>query len=165
MRDWQLGTIQLDFNMPERFGLEYRNSEGGVSTPVMIHRAVLGSLERFMGILIEHYGGAFPLWLSPMQISVIPVTQDHEAYASKIQKEISDAGYRTEQLPPAESLGFRIRAAQNEKIPYMIVVGDKEIQADKIAVRSRVKGDLGQKSVKEFIESLNTEMVAKGASN
>ncbi len=156
-RDWQLGTIQLDFNMPERFELEYKNSEGGVSRPVMIHRAVLGSLERFMGILIEHYAGAFPLWLSPVQVSLIPIAQAHEAYAKKIEQELTDAGFRVEFLAPTETLGSRIRAAQTEKIPYMIVIGDKEIQAEKVAVRSRVAGDLGQMSPVELVQKLQVE--------
>ncbi len=161
MRDWQLGTIQLDFNMPERFELEYRNAEGGSSRPVMIHRAVLGSLERFIGILIEHYGGAFPLWLSPVQMSIIPVSQPHEAYAEEILKRLKDAGFRTEILRPTETLGARIRKAQNEKVPYMIVVGDKEIQAKKIAVRSRSKGDLGQTTLSEFIQKASEEAKIK----
>src|SRR5262249_20182435 len=124
-RDWQLGTIQLDFNMPERFGLEYRNAEGGQSRPVMVHRAVLGSLERFIGILIEHYGGAFPLWLSPVQVSVIPVAQAHEAYAAEVTKALAESGLRVELQAPDQTLGARIRKAQNEKIPYMLIVGDK----------------------------------------
>jgi threonyl-tRNA synthetase len=157
MRDWQLGTIQLDFTMPERFELEYRNAEGGTSRPVMIHRAVLGSLERFIGILIEHYGGAFPLWLSPLQMSIIPVSQLHEAYAAEILKVLKDEGFRAEVQAPSETLGARIRRAQNEKVPYMIVVGDKEIQAQKIAVRSRSKGDLGQTTLSEFIQKAAEE--------
>ncbi len=156
-RDWQLGTIQLDFNMPERFELEYKNAEGGVSRPVMVHRAVLGSLERFMGILIEHYAGAFPLWLSPMQISVIPVAEAHAAYGQKVMQTLLDAGFRVELQVPDETLGARIRKAQNEKIPYMIVVGEKEIEANKIAVRARIKGDLGQIGIEEFIKNLSEE--------
>ncbi|PIU40362.1 MAG: threonine--tRNA ligase [Candidatus Omnitrophica bacterium CG07_land_8_20_14_0_80_50_8] len=162
-RDWQLGTIQLDFNMPERFELEYKNSDGGVSRPVMIHRAVLGSLERFIGILIEHYGGAFPFWLSPMQVSIIPIAQAHEAYGEKILKELLDNGFRAEIKAPAETLGSRIRRAQTEKIPYMIILGDKEIQAENISVRSRSKGDLGQTSLLEFIGKVNEAVKARTA--
>jgi len=161
MRDWQLGTIQLDFNMPERFELQYRNAEGGASRPVMIHRAVLGSIERFIGILIEHYGGAFPLWLSPVQMSIIPVSQPHEAYAAEILKTLKDAGFRAEIRVASETLGARIRGAQNEKIPYMIILGDKEIQAEKISVRSRVKGDLGQTALLEFIQKATEEVTKK----
>ena len=157
MRDWQLGTIQLDFNMPERFGLEYRNSQGSASRPVMIHRAVLGSLERFIGILIEHYGGAFPLWLSPVQISLIPVAEPHANYAHAIVRDLQQAGYRVELQTASETLGARIRKSQTEKIPYMLVMGDKEIEAKKIAIRSRVKGDLGQKTVEEFLGQLKQE--------
>ncbi len=156
-RDWQLGTIQLDFNMPERFELEYRNADGGVSRPVMIHRAVLGSLERFIGILIEHYGGAFPFWLSPAQICIIPVAQAHEEYAKKVSKEFEKEDFRVETKPSNDTLGSRIRDAQKEKIPYMIILGDKEIQAEKIAVRSRSKGDLGQTSLSEFVRKVKEE--------
>ena len=153
-RDWQLGTIQLDFNMPERFGLEFKNAEGGVSRPVMIHRAVLGSLERFMGILIEQYAGAFPLWLSPMQMSVIPIAEAHEAYAADVTKRLKEEGFRVEMQPATETLGARIRKAQNEKIPYMLVTGEKEIQSKQVAVRSRSKGDLGPVGLEELIVKL-----------
>lgn len=160
-RDWQLGTIQLDFNMPERFGLEYRNAEGGVSRPVMVHRAVLGSLERFMGILIEHYAGAFPLWLAPVQASVIPVSEAHRAYADEVKSALSAAGIRAELQAPDETLGARIRKAQNEKISYMLVVGDKEIQSKKVAVRSRSKGDLGQVPLDDFIKRVGEAVRAR----
>jgi threonyl-tRNA synthetase len=161
-RDWQLGTIQLDFNMPERFGLEYTASGGNFSRPVMVHRAVLGSLERFMGILIEHHAGAFPLWLSPMQITLIPVAQTHEAYAQEIAKKLKQAGLRTDVKPSSETLGARIRNAQNEKTPYMIVIGDKEIEANRIAVRSRSLGDLGQMSLEDFLDKAKLEIEKKG---
>ncbi len=157
-REWQLGTIQLDFNMPERFELEYRNAEGGVSRPVMVHRAVLGSLERFMGILIEHYGGAFPLWLAPVQICVIPIAEAQQAYAAVVALELNKHGYRVRLDAATETLGARIRAAQTEKIPYMIVLGDKEIEAQKIAVRSRSVGDLGTSTLAEFVEKLRSEV-------
>ena len=157
-RDWQLGTIQLDFNMPERFELEYKNAEGTVSRPVMIHRAVLGSLERFIGILIEHYGGAFPLWLSPAQISIIPVTDAHMNYGNAVMRDLQQEGFRVELQAANETLGNRIRKAQNEKIPYMVVVGDKEIEAKKVAVRSRSKGDLGPVALTEFVSKLREEI-------
>jgi threonyl-tRNA synthetase len=156
-RDWQLGTIQLDFNMPERFGLEYRNAEGGVSRPVMVHRAVLGSLERFMGILIEHYAGAFPLWLAPVQVSIIPVAQAHEEYAAEVKKTLEAAGLRAEIQGSEEKLGARIRTAQNDKIPYMLVVGEKEIQSKQVAVRSRSLGDQGAVGLAEFAEKAKRE--------
>ncbi len=150
-RDWQLGTIQLDFNMPERFGLEYTNTEGGTSRPVMVHRAVLGSLERFMGILIEQYAGAFPLWLAPVQMSVIPIAAAHEAYAAEVAARLKTAGFRVDVKPSSDTLGSRIRQAQTEKIPYMLVVGEKEIEGRMVAVRTRSKGDLGQVSLEEFV--------------
>jgi len=156
-RDWQLGTIQLDFNMPERFGLEYVNTEGGVSRPVMVHRAVLGSLERFMGILIEHYGGPFPLWLAPIQMSVIPIAQAHEAYAADVARNLKDQGFRVEVQAPTDTLNARIRRAQNEKIPYMLVVGDKEAQSSMVAVRSRKQGDQGAIELTEFIAKVKQE--------
>ncbi len=160
-RDWQLGTIQLDFNMPERFGLEYKNAEGGVSRPVMVHRAVLGSLERFIGILIEHYGGAFPTWLSPAQVSIIPIADAHMNYANAVLRDLQQQGFRAELQPANETLGNRIRKAQNEKIPYMLVVGDKEIEAKKVAVRSRTQGDLGAVGTQEFLEKLKEEVSKK----
>lgn len=160
-RDWQLGTIQLDFNMPERFGLEYVNPEGGVSRPVMIHRAVLGSIERFLGILIEHYGGAFPLWLSPTQMSIIPIAQAHEPYAAAVAKSLTDEGFRAQVQPPSDTLGARIRNAQNEKIPYMLVVGDKEAQSGKVAVRSRKLGDQGAVMLDEFMARAKKERAGR----
>ncbi len=124
----------------------------------MIPRAILGSVERFMGTLLEHYSGALPFWLSPTQLSIIPVSQTHEEYAGKVLGKLLEAGFRAEVKPASETLGARIRLAQNEKIPYMIVVGAKEIQADKIAVRSRSQGDLGQTGLAEFIKSLEEEV-------
>lgn len=156
-RDWQLGTIQLDFNMPERFELEYKTADGGTARPVMVHRAVLGSLERFMGILIEHYGGAFPLWLAPMQVSVIPVSRPHEAYAAEVAQTLSVQGFRVEVQCPDETLGARIRKAQAEKVPYMLVVGDKEAQSGTVAVRSRAAGDQGQVDLAAFAGRLADE--------
>ena len=160
-RSWQCSTIQCDFALPERFDLEYTGSDGQKHRPVMVHRAILGSVERFMGTLIEHYSGAFPLWLSPMQISLIPVAQAHEAYTEKISDVLKAEGFRVEIQAPSETLGSRIRLAQNEKIPYMIILGDKEIQADKISVRSRVKGDLGQTPLSEFIRQAKEEVTTK----
>lgn len=160
-RSWQCSTIQCDFALPEKFDLEYTGSDGQKHRPVMIHRAILGSVERFMGTLIEHYAGAFPLWLSPIQISLIPVAQAHEAYAEKILSELTAQGFRAEIQVASETLGSRIRTAQNEKIPYMMILGDKEIQADKISVRSRVKGDMGQTLLSEFIQKAKEEVTAK----
>ncbi len=123
----------------------------------MIHRAILGSVERFMGTLLEHYSGALPFWLSPVQISMIPVAEAHENYAKKVLKNFGAEGFRAEIKVSSETLGSRIRTAQNEKIPYMIVVGDKEVQSGKIAVRSRNLGDLGQVALAEFMEKIKKE--------
>ncbi|MBI2095412.1 MAG: threonine--tRNA ligase [Candidatus Omnitrophica bacterium] len=161
-RAWQCSTIQCDFALPERFDLEYTGADGRRHRPVMLHRAILGSVERFMGTLLEHYAGALPLWLSPTQVSLIPVAQSHEAYAQAVCGRLREAGFRAEVKAPSETLGARIRSAQNEKIPYMVVVGDKETQAKKVAVRARTGGDLGQTGFEEFLHRLNGEMAAKG---
>ncbi len=156
-RAWQCSTIQCDFALPERFELEYTGADGQKHRPAMLHRAILGSVERFMGTLLEHYSGALPLWLSPVQIHVIPVAQAHDEYAQKIVKEFLEAGFRVELKVAEETLGARIRNAQNEKIPYMIILGDKEIQAEKIAVRSRVLGDQGQTTLSDFVTKIREE--------
>ncbi|MBI3252425.1 MAG: threonine--tRNA ligase [Candidatus Omnitrophica bacterium] len=152
-RSWQCSTIQCDFALPERFDLEYTGADGQRHRPVMIHRAILGSVERFMGTLLEHYAGALPFWLSPVQVSLIPVAEAHEAYAKKIQKEIEDAGLRAELQPATDTLGARIRRAQNEKIPAMFILGDKEVKAEKVSIRSREAGDQGQKTLADFLKT------------
>jgi len=158
-RSWQCSTIQCDFALPERFELEYTGADGQKHRPVMLHRAILGSVERFMGTLLEHYSGALPLWLSPMQVSLIPVAATHEDYAKKVSKSLEKSGLRTEIKPASDTLGARIRNAQNEKIPYMFVLGDKEISAEKVAVRSRSLGDLGQMTLSDFIKKAQDEML------
>ena len=163
-RSWQCSTIQCAFALPERFELEYTGADGQKHRPVMLHRAILGSVERFMGTLLEHYSGALPLWLSPMQVSLIPVAATHEDYAKKVSKSLEQAGLRTEIKPASDTLGARIRNAQNEKIPYMLVLGDKEISAEKIAVRSRSLGDLGQMTLSDFIKKAQDEMNKRSAS-
>lgn len=157
-RSWQCSTIQCDFALPERFELEYTGADGAKHRPVMIHRAILGSVERFMGTLIEHYSGALPVWLSPVQVCLIPVSQPHEEYANKIAGELEQKGFRVEVKRSTETLGARIRLAQNEKIPYMLVMGDKEIQSGKVAVRSRSAGDLGAVSFEEFLAKITDEV-------
>ncbi len=152
-RSWQCSTIQCDFALPERFDLEYTGSDGKKHRPVMLHRAILGSVERFMGTLLEHYAGAMPLWLSPLQVSVIPVAAPHEAYAHEIAGTLKKEGFRVEAQDSSETLGARIRKAQTEKIPYMIILGDKEIQAQKIALRCRKEGDKGQMGLLDFIQN------------
>jgi threonyl-tRNA synthetase len=157
-REWQLGTVQLDYNLPERFGLEYTGADNKMHRPVMIHRAPLGSMERFMGILIEHFAGAFPLWLAPEQARVMTVSEKFNDYAAKVAADLKGKGFRvTADLRP-EKIGYKIREAQLEKIPYMLVVGDKEQQAGTVAVRERSQGDLGAMAVAELIGKLDTEV-------
>ena len=157
-RSWQCSTIQCDFALPEKFELEYTGADGSKHRPVMLHRAILGSVERFMGTLLEHYAGALPLWLSPVQVSVIPVSEPHMKYGQEICDQLQENGLRVELQGSNETLGLRIRKAQNEKIPYMIVVGDKEIEVKKVAVRSRTKGDLGQMTLVDFMDKLKKEV-------
>ncbi|MBI4352491.1 MAG: threonine--tRNA ligase [Candidatus Omnitrophica bacterium] len=161
-RAWQCSTIQCDFALPERFDLEYTGSDGARRRPAMIHRAILGSVERFMGTLLEHYGGALPLWLSPVQVSVIPIAKPHEDYAAGVLKVLAEAGCRAEMKDSSETLGARIRDAQREKIPYMLVVGDKETAAQNVSVRSQSRGDLGTMGFKEFVEKLKQEVDNRG---
>lgn len=149
-RSWQTGTIQLDFFMPEKFELEYIAPDGGKKRPVIIHRALMGSLERFVGILTEHYAGAFPVWLAPVQARVISVSDKACDYVDEVVAELSSAGVRVDADKSNETLGKKIRQGQMQKIPYLLVVGDKEIEAKNVAVRSRDDGDMGAKSVDEF---------------
>ena len=150
-RIWQLGTIQLDFNLPERFELEYNGEDNQKHRPFMIHRALFGSIERFFGVLIEHYAGAFPLWLAPVQVAVLPITDRINEYAEKVASELKAAGFRTEVNLRSEKIGAKIRDAQLQKVPYMLVLGDKELEDKKIAVRERKQGDIGVMSLEEFI--------------
>jgi threonyl-tRNA synthetase len=142
-RAWQCSTIQVDFNNPNRFGLEYVGEDGRAHEPIMVHRALLGSLERFFGVLIEHYAGAFPLWLAPVQAVVIPVTDRHHEYARAVQARLRGFGVRVEVDDRSETMKYRIREAQVQKVPYMLVVGDKEVAAGTVALRHRHAGDLG----------------------
>ena len=162
-REWQMGTVQLYFQQPKRFGLEYIENDGSRKTPVCVHRVIYGSIERFIGILIEHYSGAFPLWLSPVQVSVLSISKKHNAYAKKIVKMLSDMcyGLRVELDDRDESVGKKIREATMQKIPYQIIVGDKEMKAKKIAVRTREGKDLGVMSLKKFVERLVMEIEKK----
>ena len=160
-REWQLSTIQLDFIMPERFGLKYIDSDGKEKTPVMIHRAIVGSPERFLGVLLEHYAGAFPLWLSPIQVAIIPISEKHSEYASKILKELKENKVRVELKNENETLGKKIREAEMQKIPYLLIIGDKEISANAVSIRERGKGDIGQMPLNEFIEITNKKIMDK----
>lgn len=149
-REWQGPTVQVDFNLPQRFDLTYIGEDGKEKTPVMIHRAILGSLERFLGALIEHYGGAFPLWLAPVQVIILPIADRHNAYAEKIAAELKKQELRVEVDGRREKIGAKIRDAQLQKIPYMLIVGEKEVEAGTVAVRQREKGDLGTMSLAAF---------------
>ncbi len=149
-RTWQCGTIQLDFQLPERFELEYTGEDGAKHRPIMIHRVVFGSIERFIGILTEHFAGAFPLWLSPVQVKVLPISERHHEYAEKVAAELEAAGLRVEADLRNEKIGYKIRDAQLQKTPYMLVVGDKEAETGTVSVRGRKDGDLGAMAVAEF---------------
>ncbi len=156
-RVWQLGTIQLDFNLPERFQLEYTGEDNQKHRPFMIHRALFGSIERFFGVLIEHYAGAFPLWLAPVQVAVLPITDRINDYASEIADTLRSKGFRVELNSRSDKIGAKIRDAQLQKIPYMLILGDKEFEDRKVAVRDRKIGDLGAISLEEFIAKIDEE--------
>ncbi len=160
-REWQLSTVQLDFNLPERFELEYTNKDGEKVRPVVIHRAILGSTERFMGIMIEHFAGNFPLWLSPIQVKVIPVRENHNEYAKKIFELLKENNIRAELDDNDENLGGKVRDAKNNKLPYWIVIGDKEIEAGKVTLESRDAGQLGQISKEELLAKFLEEIKNK----
>lgn len=160
-RTWQCGTIQLDFQMPERFDLTYVGPDGGKHRPVMIHRVVFGSIERFIGILIEHFAGAFPTWLAPVQVRVLTVTDRANSYAEEVAQKLKDADIRVETDLRNEKIGYKIREAQLEKIPYMLVLGDKEQENGTVAVRARGKGDLGAMSITEFMNRILEEIRTK----
>jgi len=157
-RAHQCSTIQVDFNEPERFGLEFVGQDNQTHRPIMIHRALLGSLERFMAILIEHYAGAFPLWLAPVQVVVLPIADRHVDYACKVAGELATQGFRVHVDDRNEKTGFKIREAQMQKIPYMLVVGDRESEAGEVSVRSRAEGDKGAISLAQFVDELNREL-------
>ena len=149
-RTWQCGTIQLDFQLPERFKLEYTGEDGAKHRPIMIHRVVFGSIERFIGILTEHFAGAFPLWLSPVQVKVLPISERHHEYAEKVAAQLQEAGLRVEADLRNEKIGYKIREAQLQKTPYMLVVGDKEAETGTVSVRGRKDGDLGAMALADF---------------
>ena len=157
-REWQLGTVQVDYVLPERFGLEYIGEDGQPHRPVMIHRAPFGSLERFMGVLIEHFAGAFPLWLAPVQAVVIPISDRHVEYADRVKGRLGDGGLRVEVDRRGERMQAKIRDAQLQKVPYMLVVGDKEAASEAVAVRSRDRGDLGALPLEQFLGQAHAEL-------
>ncbi len=162
-REWQLGTIQVDYNLPERFGLEYIGSDNAAHRPVMIHRAPLGSPERFIGILIEHFAGAFPLWLAPVQVAVLPVSEKCADYAADQARILKDNGIRVELDDSPEKIGAKIRRATLDKVPYMLILGQKEADAGTVAVRHRTEGDFGAVDVNDFISAIRAEIETKGA--
>ncbi len=160
-RTWQCGTIQLDFQLPVRFNLEYTGADGEKHRPIMIHRVVFGSIERFIGILIEHFAGAFPTWLAPVQVKVLPISDKHMDYGMKVLGALKEAGIRAEIDTRAEKIGYKIREAQMKKIPYMLVVGAKEEEEEKVSVRSRFSGDEGQCMMSGFISKIKDEIETK----
>ncbi|MCB6366743.1 threonine--tRNA ligase [Intestinibacillus massiliensis] len=160
-RTWQCGTIQLDFQMPERFELEYMGEDGEKHRPVMIHRVVFGSIERFIGILTEHFAGAFPTWLAPVQVKTLTMTERNEAYAAAVKEQLEDAGFRVEMDARNEKIGYKIRQAQLEKVPYMLVLGDKEQEGGMVAVRDRRDGKTTVMELAAFIEKLAFEVKSK----
>ena len=157
-RTWQCGTIQLDMNLPERFNLEYIAEDGQKHRPIMIHRACFGSMERFIGILIEHFAGAFPTWMAPVQVKILPISEKHVEYAEKLRKAFKDAYVRVELDDRSEKIGYKIRQAQMEKVSYMLVVGDKEVEEGKVAVRKRGVGEQGAIPWEEFLANIQQEI-------
>jgi threonyl-tRNA synthetase len=160
-RTWQIGTVQLDYQMPERFDLTYEGSDGLRHRPVMVHRAIFGSFERFMGIIIEQFGGNFPLWLAPVQIAVIPITDNQNSYAKSVHEKLYSAGFRVKLDLRSEKIGYKIRDWETKKVPYMVIVGEKEKQAGNISVRAHKKGDLGSFELPDFINKLTEEKNSK----
>lgn len=157
-RDWQCGTVQLDFQMPERFDLTYIGEDGEKHRPVMLHRVIFGSIERFIGIITEHFAGAFPVWLAPVQAKILPISEKHLEYAYKLKQEFEKEGIRIEIDERNEKIGYKIREAQLQKVPYMLVVGDKEAEGETVGVRSRKDGDIGAMSKKDFINRIQEEV-------
>ena len=157
-RSWQLGTIQVDYNLPERFELEYIGSDNAPHRPVMIHRAPFGSMERFIGVLIEHTGGKFPLWLTPEQYAILPISDLYLSYANQVQNELSSMGLRGYIDSRTESIGRKIRDTELRKVPYMLIVGEKEEGSNQVAVRRQGEGDQGSMSVKDWAEQISGEI-------
>jgi threonyl-tRNA synthetase len=151
-RPWQCSTIQVDFNIPERFDVTYRGSDGKDHRPIMIHRALMGSLERFFGILIEHYAGAFPLWLAPVQIEILTISERYADYAMAISKQLISEGIRTELNMENEKVGYKIRNATLRKVPYLVIIGEREVSVQKVTVRKRSGENIGPFTINEFIE-------------
>ena len=160
-REWQSSTIQVDFNLPERFDINYVGEDGNKHRAIMVHRAILGSLERFVGGLVEHYAGAFPVWLAPTQVAIIPISERHQEKAREIEKKLRELTFRVKVDDRSETINYRIRDAQQEQIPYMVVIGDKEVAADSVAIRHRRKGDLGVMPIGQFVDKIKDEVAGR----
>ena len=157
-REWQMGTVQLDFQLPQRFNLHYIDKDGNKKTPIMVHRALFGSFDRFIGIITEHFAGAFPTWLAPVQVRILPIADSHKEYAEKLKEKLEEYNIRVELDEREEKIGYKIREAQLQKIPYMLIIGDKEVEANAVGVRSRKDGDIGAMSVEDFINKIEEEI-------
>ncbi len=160
-REWQMGTVQVDFQLPLRFNLSYIDSNGEKKTPILVHRALFGSFERFIGIITEHFAGAFPLWISPVQVSILPISDSQKEYAISVKEELQKLGIRVELDDRQEKIGYKIREAQLQKIPYMLIIGDKEVEAKAVGVRKRKEGDIGQMPLKDFVQKVQKEIDEK----
>ncbi|MCL4149035.1 UNVERIFIED_CONTAM: hypothetical protein GTU68_050699 [Idotea baltica] len=160
-RGWQLSTVQFDFNLPERFDLNYIAEDGKQHRPYMIHRALLGSMERFFGVLLEHFSGAFPVWLSPVQATVLPIAEKHQEYAQTVVEQLVAAGIRADIDKSSNTLNYRVRSAQNQKTPYMLVIGDRELEADSAAVRVRTGDDLGAMKICDAISFIKEKIASR----
>lgn len=157
-RSWQCGTVQLDFQMPEKFDCHYIDEDNKPVRPIMIHRAIYGSIERFMAILIEHYAGDFPVWLAPIQAKVLPISDAHSSYANQVMLQLQEAGIRVELDDRVEKIGLKIREAELQKVPYMFIIGDKEMENETLAVRKRLEGNLGDMKLLEVIGKLKEDI-------
>ena len=160
-REWQMGTIQVDFQLPLRFNLSYIDSNGEKKTPILVHRAIFGSFERFIGIITEHFAGAFPVWLSPVQVSILPISDNQKEYAEKIKVILEEKGIRVELDARQEKIGYKIREAQLQKVPYMLILGEKEVEANAVGVRKRKEVDIGQMSIEDFVSMISKEIEEK----
>lgn len=160
-REWQMGTVQVDFQLPLRFNLSYIDSNGDKKTPILIHRALFGSFERFIGIITEHFAGAFPVWLSPIQVAILPISDSQKEYALSVKDELEKCGIRVELDDRQEKIGYKIREAQLQKVPYMLIIGEKEVEAKAVGVRVRKQGDVGQMPLEKFIQQIKEEIELK----
>jgi len=160
-REWQLGTVQVDYNLPERFGLEYAGADGQMHRPVMIHRAPFGSMERFVGVLIEHFAGAFPVWLAPVQAVILPIAERHAEFGAEVRRQLLAAGIRAELDAASETLNKRIRQAQTKKVPYMLIAGDREVEEAQVSIRLRSGENIDPLSVGDAVSMISAKVVEK----